>query len=501
MSDKTFDGEKIKKLPEPFLEAMKGLLGDSYEDFLLSFNEKPRKGLLFNSKKARKETVEKLISQWKLEPVEWCEGGYRYDEDLIRPGKSPYHDAGVFYMQEPSAMISAAKADIRDTDAVLDLCAAPGGKATELGARLKGRGFLLANDISASRAAALLKNLELAGISNVFVTSETPARLAEAYPEEFDKILVDAPCSGEGMFRKDQEAREQWSPENVALCAGRQRQILHCAAAMLRPGGMLVYSTCTFAPEEDEGSVESFLEDHPEFQIVQGRTLPGLSSGRPEWVGGRRELAATFRIWPHLAEGEGHYLALLRKDGEAAAAAPGVRMPACEKDKGILRAAAELLEEVCPGAADLRGRREWMRFGDQLYLLPVGMPAFDGLKVLRPGLHVATVKKNRLEPAHALAAALREAEAARICRLREAEAVRFINGEAIQTDGEKGWTLVSVEGYSLGWGKQAGGQLKNHYPKGLRRQTEPAVQRADSAMQRVEPAVQGAGRPQGEWTI
>ena len=176
-------------------------------------------------------------------------------------------------------------------------------------------------------------------------------------------------------------------------------------------------------------------------------------------------------------------------------------MPACEKDKGILRAAAELLEEVCPGAADLRGRREWMRFGDQLYLLPAGMSAFDGLKVLRPGLHVATVKKNRLEPAHALAAALREAEAARVCRLSETEAVRFINGEAIQTDGEKGWTLVSVEGYSLGWGKQAGGQLKNHYPKGLRRQTEPAAQRADSAMQRVEPAAQGAGRPQGEWTI
>ena len=494
--------------PEAFEERMRGLLGPEYEAFRGSLEEERLQGLRANGLKASEEGAgeefqkrfQEKFQGFGLSPVPWAADGFYYSS-AARPGKSPFHEAGAYYIQEPSAMAVVSLLDPRPGERVLDLCAAPGGKTSHAASRMGGRGLLVSNEIHPARARILSQNVERMGCRNAVVTCQDPAGLTEYFPEFFDKIIVDAPCSGEGMFRKDQEAREQWSPENVALCAGRQRQILHCAAAMLRPGGMLVYSTCTFAPEEDEGSVESFLEDHPEFQIVQGRTLPGLSSGRPEWVGGRRELAATFRIWPHLAEGEGHYLALLRKDGEAAAAAPGVRMPACEKDKGILRAAAELLEEVCPRAADLRGRREWMRFGDQLYLLPAGMSAFDGLKVLRPGLHVATVKKNRLEPAHALAAALREAEAARICRLSEAEAVRFINGEAIQTDGEKGWTLVSVEGYSLGWGKQAGGQLKNHYPKGLRRQTEPAVERADSAMQRVEPAVQGAGRPQGEWTI
>ena len=468
------------QLPAEFEERMKQLLGGEYCRFAESYEKERAQGLRMNRLKGERDDFLRQFADFGLRPIPWAADGFYYDGEA-RPGKSPYHEAGAYYIQEPSAMSVVSLLDPRPGERVLDLCAAPGGKTSHAASFLGGTGLLVSNEIHPARARILSQNVERMGCRETAVTSTSPAELIPYFPEYFDCMIVDAPCSGEGMFRKDEEARLQWSAENVRLCAERQQEILEAAASMLRPGGRLVYSTCTFAPEEDEQAVDRFLERHGEFSVVKDRTLPGLSAGHPEWSeSGRPDLAGTHRIWPHLAEGEGHFLALLEKKAESPKESEeadrgkkrGNRMkfPAYVKDKALLRGVRDLLKEVCPGAKELGDREEWFLFGDQLYLLPRELPDFSGLRVLRPGLHVASVCRSRLEPAHALAASLREGEAARICRLSEEEARKFINGEALPRSGEKGWTLVTVDGYSLGWGKQAGGMLKNHYPKGLRRQ-------------------------------
>lgn len=458
-------------LPEAFVERMKGLLGEEYEAFEASYENDRSQGLRANYLKGGEEQFERLVSLFALKPVPWTEEGYYYGGDQ-RPGKSPYHEAGAYYIQEPSAMAVVSLLRPEPGERVLDLCAAPGGKSSHAASRMRGKGLLVSNEIHPARARILSQNMERMGCRNGVTVCASPAELVPYFTGFFDRIIVDAPCSGEGMFRKDEEARDQWSPENVRLCAARQREILDCAAAMLRPGGRLVYSTCTFAPEEDEGAVEDFLLSHGDFSVAEGEVLPGISPGEPRWTEhGLPALSSAFRIWPHRSEGEGHFLALLKKDGAAGSPLAGKRAPAYLRDRSLRKSLDELLAEVCPGADWLRGREEWILFGEQIYLLPEDMPDFAGLKVLRPGLHVASVRKNRLEPAHGLAMALREEEASRVCRLNGAgeEAARYINGETLSVGGEKGWTLVTVDGYSLGWGKQAGGVLKNHYPKGLRR--------------------------------
>ncbi len=457
-------------LPEAFVERMKKLLGEEYEAFAGSYEQERSQGLRMNYLKGGNEEFQKIVSRFDLKPVPWTEEGFYYGGDQ-RPGKSPYHEAGAYYIQEPSAMAAVSLLDPRPGERILDLCAAPGGKTSHAASRMRGEGLLVSNEIHPARARILSQNIERMGCRNTVAVCAAPADLVPWFPGFFDRIIVDAPCSGEGMFRKDEEARTQWSPENVALCAGRQQEILNYAASMLRPGGMLVYSTCTFAPEEDEGTVDRFLASHEEFSVAEAPLLPGLSKGRPEWTeSGRSSISSSFRIWPHRTEGEGHYLALLKKEGEERRKFSG-RMPVYLRDKTLKKGLEEMLKEICPGAEWLRDREEWILFGEQIYLLPEEMPDFSGLKVLRPGLHVASVRKNRLEPAHGLAAALKEEEASRICRLGEMEeaARKYINGETLPFGGEKGWTLVTVDGYSLGWGKQAGGVLKNHYPKGLRR--------------------------------
>ena len=419
MSDKTFDGEKIKKLPEPFLEAMKGLLEDSYEDFLLSFNEKPRKGLLFNSKKARKETIEKLKAQWKLEPVEWCEGGYRYDEDFIRPGKSPYHDAGVFYMQEPSAMISAAKADIRDTDAVLDLCAAPGGKSAQAAQKA---GILISNEIIEKRARVLSSNIERLGFSNVIVCSAAPSELSRVFPGFFDRIIVDAPCSGEGMFRKDDRAIEEWSLQNVERCIERQREILEAAFLMLKPGGKMVYSTCTFEPYENKWQLRRFCDIH----------------------GDRLELKEFQQLFPHKVPGEGHFYGIMDDLGES----PERKLPELWDTAAYMKAA--------------------------------------GIHVLRAGIERGEQKRNRktgedrYEPSHAEAMKAGKPLIGSSFELCSEElALRYLGGESLRLSelsdadyriqGDQGDMRVTFDGYPLGLGRLSGGMLKNKLPKGLRR--------------------------------
>ena len=455
------------QLPETFTASMKDLLGDEYQAYLDSFEEPRIYGLRVNTLKWTPEQCRQVYGDFQQVP--WIANGLLYPEER-RMAKDPYYYAGLYYLQEPSAMTPASVLPVEPGARVLDLCAAPGGKSTELGAKLMGKGVLIANDISNSRAKALLKNLELFGISNICVTSETPEKLASVYPEYFDKILVDAPCSGEGMFRKNEDACDEWSPENVENCAARQAEILDCAAEMLKPGGRLVYSTCTFAPAENEGSISRFLERHPEFELLPAEKKDGMMPGVPAWTDHPAEgLEHTIRLWPHHLKGEGHYLAVLQKAGVLSRTYQGYCRNGVEKGisekecKEFFAFAEENLVKNITGS--------FLKFGDQLYRMPEGMPSIRNLKVLRPGLHLGTLKKNRFEPSHALALALRPDQVKHVCNLEsdDPQVKAYLNGQTLNMDGEKGWYLVTVDGYSIGWGKLAGGILKNHYPKGLRK--------------------------------
>ncbi|MGZ0050446.1 RsmB/NOP family class I SAM-dependent RNA methyltransferase [Brevibacillus gelatini] len=469
-----------QNLPELFTERMKRLLEQEYEAFIASYDQPVTHGLRVNPLKVAREQFLSL-SPFALEPVAWCANGFRYKEQ-DRPGKHPFHAAGLYYLQEPSAMSAAEALDAKPGERILDLCAAPGGKSTQLAAALNSEGLLVANEIHPVRVKALAENLERCGVKNAVVTNETPERLQERFPQFFDKILVDAPCSGEGMFRKLPEAVEDWSPNKVTECHLMQQDILDAASAMLKPGGTLVYSTCTFAPLENEQTLVDFLARHPEFTIVPLPQPEWFAPGQPNWATPACEqLRDTARLWPHRLQGEGHYLAKLQKSADADSepiSAAGKR-----KEKRTAKAAAPagrkealaawraFVKEAIPQLADeFADESAFVLFGEQLYYSPIPGMDWDKVKVARVGLHLGTVKKNRLEPAHALALAITPAEAARVADYSadDPDLLRYLKGEALARDGANGWTLVAVDGFSIGWGKQSEGQLKNHYPKGLR---------------------------------
>lgn len=464
------------KLPEAFQKKMKRLLGEEYEAFVQSYENERVQGLRFNTLKTDiEEALTQVPQEFDLRKIPWANEGYYYGGQS-RPGKHPYHDAGVYYIQEPSAMAVVELLDPKPGDKVLDLCAAPGGKTTHIAERLSQQGLLVSNEIHPARAKILSQNVERMGIGNAVVTNEDSGKLTRYFPEFFDRIVVDAPCSGEGMFRKEEGAVDQWSPDHVVLCTKRQAEILDHAALMLKCGGRLVYSTCTFSPEENEGSVQAFLERHPEFFIekISGEDLEKYESfdhGHPEWVeGGSEELKDTFRIWPHRTEGEGHYIAVLRKQGEL------------QKEEEFPPKKSRYHQDaLCFYQSTLKDCQkrlpEWMEYqvlsGDQVYAVPRQMADYQGLRVLRPGLHLGTIKKNRFEPSHALALYLKPSQVLRHydCDAQGEEILRYLKGETLQTDTlqENGWVLVTADGYSVGWAKLVGTTLKNHYPKGLRR--------------------------------
>ncbi|WP_432628132.1 RsmB/NOP family class I SAM-dependent RNA methyltransferase [Brotaphodocola sp.] len=504
------------QLPEAFLKRMRELLGAEAEAFEKSYDDERAQGLRFNTRKGDlKEDFLRYRERFGLKPVPWCREGFYYAADS-RPGRSALHEAGAYYIQEPSAMAVVSVLNPQPGERVLDLCAAPGGKSTHLADRMQGKGLLVSNEIHPARAKILAQNIERMGIAHAVVTNEPPENLAPRFPEFFDRIVVDAPCSGEGMFRKDEEARNQWSLDHVKMCAERQQGILDEAASMLRPGGRMVYSTCTFAPEEDEEGIADFLSRHPEFSIVElpeNETPEGISCARPDWSRIEcPELVHTFRIWPHKAEGEGHYLALLEKAGESRTDGAETtdrdfadepddfseygREKAAEysrakggkkekkKEKGKKNASSaggigkeeltlwqEFEQETLAEPLPCANPSSRILFGEQLYQLPDGMPDLSGLRVLRPGLHLGTIKKNRLEPAHALALALRPDQVRRSMDYPadSLEVRTYLGGGTLSCDpSEKGWVLVCADGFSLGWAKATGGSLKNHYPKGLR---------------------------------
>ena len=437
-------------LPEGFSERMARLLKEEYSEFLASY-ERPRSvGLRMNPCKSAP------LPPYSTERVPWEPNGYYYPAGE-RPGLSPLHDAGAYYLQEPSAMAPAALLDAQPGERVLDLCAAPGGKSTQLAAAMRGEGLLVCNEIHPKRARILASNLERMGVSNALVLNEHPSRLRFAH--YFDRILVDAPCSGEGMFRKEEAAVTDWSPETVSMCAARQSEILDTAAAMLRPGGRLVYSTCTFSPEENEGVISRFLKSHPDFSVAQ-IDVPWFASGRPDWIDDPAPgLERTFRLWPHRLRGEGHFAAVLEHSGSGAGAdcavQPAEALPVAVRE--FLQANRIALPN---GFA--------VSFGETWFWAPPELPALKGLHVLRAGLELGETRKGRFLPAHALALWLQDFPQAVELALGSRELAAYLRGETLPSS-LTGWTLVRTDGCSLGWAYGAGGVLKNHYPKGLRR--------------------------------
>lgn len=380
-------------------------------------------------------------------------------------------------------MTPASLLPIEEGDKVLDICAAPGGKSTELGAKLKGTGLLVSNDISNSRAKALLKNIELFGIRNCLVLSEEPNKLTRYFPEYFDKILIDAPCSGEGMFRKSPAIIKNWEQYGVEYYNRLQKDIILSAARMLKPGGYMLYSTCTFSPEENEGTIAFLMEQYPEFEVVNalpnaetcrklGLSYEGFDSGKPEWVNGNEQLKNCIRLWPHRIHGEGHFIALLHKrEGENTSyEAVSIREPnfPAKGRASISEEALEFLDSV-----RIPYRKEQLAVhGDSLYLLPEGLPDLKGLRILRQGLLLGEMKKQRFEPSQALANALKTSDYDKIIRLRadDPNVIRYLKCEAIVPEGsfQDGWYLICVEDFPLGWMKIANNQFKNKYLPGWR---------------------------------
>jgi NOL1/NOP2/sun family putative RNA methylase len=455
----------MNQLPNLFRDQMKALLGDEYEDFLNSYQEPSKQGFRINPLKTDVKSF-MSINPFSLEPVPWCPTGFYYS-DQDRPGKHPYHSAGLYYIQEPSAMSVAETLEPKPGETILDLCAAPGGKSTQIAGFLQGQGLLIANEIHPVRVKALSENIERSGVRNALVTNESPERLAERFPSFFDRILVDAPCSGEGMFRKLEEACEDWSTGKVEQCSKLQQMILDSAATMLKPGGVLVYSTCTFNPKENEQSIQHFLTNHPEFQLTPIRQSVGIKEGRPEWGGNQTDLERTIRLWPHQVKGEGHFVAKMKKSEGALPKSP---KPFRSKiDRGSIQLFKDFANETLKEDLD---DECFFLFGEQLYQAPSNTPQLDKLKVVRPGWHLGTVKKGRVEPSHSMALGLLASQVQQSLSF-PADAPQishYLAGETLQVDATlKGWVLVCVDGYSLGWGKVSHGQLKNHYPKGLRR--------------------------------
>ena len=469
-------------LPEAFLSRMQQLLPEKseYEAFIQSYDKDHYQALRINPLKGDAGTLFSHLG-CTLTPVPWCSTGFYYPQEL-HPGKSPYHEAGAYYIQEPSAMAPAVYLDAQPGEKILDLCAAPGGKSTQIAGAMQGQGLLISNEIHPARARILSENIERMGIPNAIVTNMAPAELSSHFPLFFDRIMVDAPCSGEGMFRKNDEAISQWSPENVVLCAQRQQEILEQADLMLRMGGRMVYSTCTFSPEEDEQCILRFLDSHPLYRLIQVPLYDGMQHGLI------KDAESAIRLWPHKLHGEGHFVAVLEK-GENTADHEVIlpdkksknsgRQVSKKRDRtksnGAISQDASLLSAFLQETLVTPPSGQITAFGEQIYLLPDQAPSLHGLKVLRAGLHLGQLSGKRFIPGHALALSLHPEQVKNYVNLDSSDpqqlqtAIRFLSGETFPYEGKNGWYLICIDGYSLGWGKLAGSIMKNHYPKGLRK--------------------------------
>ncbi|MBQ7369082.1 MAG: RsmF rRNA methyltransferase first C-terminal domain-containing protein [Clostridia bacterium] len=433
----------MTRLPEKFVENMKKQLPETeWESFFSVYAHPPVKGVRLNALKGGRVALNGLLTDVLGAPVAWEEDGFYTEKDKL--GANPFHFAGLFYSQEPSAMSAAPKLEVKAGEKVLDLCSAPGGKGTQLACKMQGEGVIVLNEPVLSRAKILSGNVERMGIKNAVVASETPERLAEKFVGYFDKILVDAPCSGEGMFRKNaDEALSEWSEENVALCAARQKRILREAVKMLKAGGRLVYSTCTFAPQEDEAQAAWLTEEFPEMRLLEQE-----------------------KLYPHKIKGEGHFVAVFEKSGEAETQSRlRPAKPTCSK------AAEKAFREFEKNFFVATLPRLLHETDGVLYDLPQGVFDWSGLHVLRVGVKLGELKNGRFEPSHALVLASKKSELKNAVDLsrEDARLEKYLRGETLETANPNGWCGVCVEGFPLGLGKMVGGTLKNHLPKGIRK--------------------------------
>ena len=436
---------------------MENMLGDEYADFLASYEKDKIQGLRINTLKSDGSAV---FDEFDLKPVDWCDSGYYFNGD-DRPGKSVLHEGGAFYIQEPSAMTAVESMDIQKGDKVLDLCAAPGGKSSQIACKLQGSGLLVSNEIIPSRAKILSQNVERMGVRNCVVLNESPDSLSRRLKGVFDKILVDAPCSGEGMFRKNALAIDEWSLANVENCKQRQLDILECAVKMLKAGGVIVYSTCTFSKQENEEVIDEFLQNNSDFQVVDSK-FKFCSGYALDGSKFNDKLVRTNRIFPHKFEGEGHFFAVLKSNDEISDS-----KYALQSSKVDVKAVKEFKawqNENLNIELDAN-----LSFGQALYCMPGGTPRLDGLKVERVGLQLGEYKKNRFEPSHALAMALKDSDVKRVLSLTKQDAEKYLSGQTLDASGNRGWALATYRGVSLGWCKCDGEYAKNHYPKGLRK--------------------------------
>lgn len=455
------------KLSEEYLNRMRVLLGEEeFSAYLKSFDEERLYGLRVNTAKVTPEAFPELVS-WDLKPVPWIPNGFYY-EGTERPAKDPYYYAGLYYLQEPSAMTPAMLLPVEPGDRVLDLCGAPGGKSTELGVKLAGKGVLISNDISNSRAKALLKNLELWGISNICVTSETPDKLADVFGPWFDKILIDAPCSGEGMFRKDDDMVKSYEERGPEYYSEIQKEITDQAVRMLAPGGLLLYSTCTFSRCEDEEIICHILENHQEMELIRLPLFEGASGG----IG----LDGCIRLFPHKIKGEGHFISLLRKNGggaERTAAGSRERSRTEPQGKKAPALPTELTDFLALMNREFDDSRIMIK-NDSVYYLPENFVPAKELRYLRTGLLLGELKNKRFEPGQVLAMTLHAEEFRQTISWKKEDdrVIRYLKGETISLTPEeglvKGWCLVCVDGYPLGFAKGTGMALKNKYYPGWR---------------------------------
>lgn len=463
------------EIPPRFLERMKNLLGDEYPAFASIYGQPATHGLRVNTLKLTASQFE-AISPFALSPLPWCPAGYQITDEN-RPGKHPFHAAGLYYLQDPHAQAVVEILSPEPGEAVLDIAASPGGKTTHLASRMQNQGLLVANDIKTKRIGHLAANMERWGAHNVVILNETPERLVEFFGPFFDRVLLDAPCSGEGMFRKDQAAIQVWSEKVILGCAVRQKAILNLAARLVRVGGWLCYSTCTFAPEENEGLVTHFLQEHHEFELASqtDNKLSDIESSADKMT----------RLWPHRSPGEGHFVALMKRTSTGSAHLPPTSMQnRSERFQDTLpRNIKHQYDAWCFENLTCELPVTPRQVGSRLYALPEGLPDLSPIRVLHPGWWLGNLKKDRFEPAHALALGLRSADLKHVLALpvEDPDVQKFLRGETLHSEGEDGWTLVAVSpqtsfnlpihglpaSFPLGWGKSVHNTLKNHYPRGL----------------------------------
>ena len=461
------------ELPEAFLENIKKLMDEKeYKSFLDSYSKERLYGLRVNTLKISVEEFKK-IAPFRIEPVEWTDDGFYYDYHE-KPGIHPYYHAGLYYMQEPSAMIPAMLLNALPGENVLDLCAAPGGKTIKIADDMRGQGIIFANDISASRVKALTKNIELLGIQNVVITKEHSLVLSKKYPKFFDKILVDAPCSGEGMFRKDKEAVKSWEKYKAQDLSKVQKELLCLSHEMLKPGGLIVYSTCTFNPEENEKVIAFFINKYPEYKLVDRKKEHGFEGGRTDWCQGCQEIEKALRIWPHKAKGEGHFVAIIKNKSIN----KNTKTVGSQSFNSLNKKEWDAFHVFERQNLNIDFKGEMISNLGHIYFIKNNLPDLNGIKATKFGLYMGRVNKGIFTPSHALALSLRKKDINNTIdfKCNSPDINRYLKGETIILENnhnniKEGFLGVCVDGYTVGWAKNNGGILKNFYPAPWRKKT------------------------------